>query len=54
MKENKKIAKEEKIKKAKQLIQDLNNLELTDEELKLATGGNFMSNRINPHYSTSF
>ena len=38
--DNKKMTKEEKIEKAKELIQDLNALELSDEEFKDVNGGN--------------
>ena len=39
MKDAKKMTKEQKTQKAKQLMAELKSLELTDEELKQASGG---------------
>lgn len=45
-KNQKRIKHEEKLKKVKELIQDLNKLELSDEEISLAVSGGAMKNFV--------
>ncbi len=41
MTDNDKLTKEKKIERAKELMKELKELELTDEELDEVSGGNF-------------